>query len=192
MDFSEAKEQIADLLSSTCDHSEWNDIIEEHFPGEYGVKSIDVETNYKDIWVEWDTKTFTFKDAILSFNMLQYSDSELELSEHGECLASGNGKFTYSFRQIVSIEDIEINLYPQKIISPQYNAYDKCWNIANVLSSLRKAYPYPDTGKLAEWADVSKATIKKWENEPQARATGSKVRQLMDSFSMIENIAYSL
>jgi hypothetical protein len=183
----EAREQIADLLSSVCDHNEWDDVIEEHFPGYYGVENIDVETSYEDIWVEWSTMTFKFKDATLSFDVRQYPDVDLDLFERGVCLASGTGEFTYSSGKIMSIVNLEIELYRQEIIAPKYNSYGNCWNIAQVIRSLRKVYPYPDTAELARWAGVEEATIKRWESGPKAHARGDNVKQLMEKADEISS-----
>ena len=186
MDFTVAREQISNLLECDCFRPEWNDVLEEHFSEAYWVEDIQIFPNGAFIWIDWPSMSFTFKDVVLEFYLQMWSYTESGILEHGVCLSSGKGKFIYSGENIIGIDDIEIELYPQSIIEPEYNYGQYCWNIAIVLTSLKNAYPYPDDNELANWAGVSVNTIKRWQ-EPRTRAKISAVEQLMDTFKYQRN-----
>jgi len=190
MDFTVAREQISNLLENSCFCPEWNDFLEEHFSEAYWVEDIQIFPNGAYIWIDWKSMTFSFKDVVIEFDLQMWSHTEAGTLEHGVCLSSGKGVFIYSGGSIIGIDDIEIEeLNHQSISEPMYNfGRHYCWNIANVLYSLKNVYPYPDDNKLANWAGVTLNTIKQWQN-PTSRAKSSAVLQLMDSFSSQRSIA---
>jgi hypothetical protein len=173
-------------LESSIYNSEWNDTLENYFPEAYSVNDIQIYPDEAYIWIDWPSMTFIFDKLILDFDLQMWTHTEFGKQEHGACLASGKGKFVYSNGSIIEINDLEIDLSPQCIITPKYDNYSYCYNINAVIDRLKSAYPYPNNILLAYWAGVTVETIKNWQL-PKARAKKGYVEQLMDMFNEQDN-----
>ena len=188
MDFDKAKMQIHDLLESSGDRCEWNDVLEEHFPENFRAQDFQISPRQANICIDLPSMTFTFRDVCLGFDLPMRSYSEADTLEHGECLASGKGRMIFSEGEITEIAGLEIKLHRQYCVKPEYTPCRTCSNIGVVLASIKGAYPYPDDTILANWAKVTQGTIKRWQR-PGERASSGAVDQLLISFYLQDNIA---
>jgi hypothetical protein len=84
----------------------WNDILQETDPGNYGTEDVEVIIYPQDIWVDIQSRTFTFKNGNLSFcARLVSSNDEDGYNEDFAFTVSGSGEFEF----IEKSKDIQIN-----------------------------------------------------------------------------------
>jgi hypothetical protein len=111
MDINIAREKIADKLSSDEVFGKWVTILGDSNPANYGVNEAEVNIGKNDIWVDMPSKTFTFKNAELVFNVrLGGSSDENGYDADFRKPISGNGKFQFiNNSQDIDILEISIN-----------------------------------------------------------------------------------
>ena len=183
------KEQICTLLECTVSDPIWDDVLFDNFSDVYEVRNIQIIPNAKNLNLNIESDNFTFSDIPIQFDVQMWSHSESGKIEHGACLASVHGHIIRSSENIQSIDVIEVELKRYYIPEPKYDFhYNYCENISNIISSIKRAYPFPDDNLLAKWAGVRIDTIKKWQTF-KSRARYHVVEKLLESFDLQNNIA---
>jgi len=92
-----AREKIADKLGSAEVYSDWVNVLDDTNPGHYGVNDVNVNIEPNDIWVDMPSKTFTFKNAELVFNIrLGGSSNEDGYDADFRKPVSGYGEFQFA------------------------------------------------------------------------------------------------
>lgn len=98
------------LATSLYHHQRWLDVLDDTNPGHYGVADVECEVALTDIWVNIPEKTFSFKNATLSFSarMLGSSDSD-GIDMDFEKVVSGVGTFEFLGATELSVVEFKIN-----------------------------------------------------------------------------------
>ena len=107
MDLNVAREQIAEKLAMDVDA--WVSSLDDCVPGHYGVQDWEVSAHPEDIWVDFPSMSFTFKEVDFDFEIRQggsREDDSMDMSFNRK--ASGTGKFECSGSRITNIYDLEI------------------------------------------------------------------------------------
>jgi len=177
--FDEARIQITEKLE--LESVSWENELYDLIPGNYGI-DFEVLTGNSFSWIDWPTMSFQFNNVVLSFDVKFWSPYEIT---HGECNASGKGHFS-CLNNIISIDDIEINLSRQEIAEPRYNGR-YCINADKIYHNVKNKYPYPNDNEIAEWAGVTVQTVRDY-SKP-GRAVISHIEQLIEHSMSVENIA---
>lgn len=111
MDIDKMREIIAYKLGYTYNLERWDDILQDTDPGHYGTEDVHIEVSPGDIWVNVPTKSFSFKNANLSFSArLGGSSDKNGFDENFTLIVSGNGNFDFTNNsQDIEVEDFSIN-----------------------------------------------------------------------------------
>lgn len=104
-------EIIADKLGSEEDMRWHDEILQDTNPGHYGTEDLDVGISSDDIWVDVPKKTFTFKNANISFSArLGGSSDKNGYDENFSLIVSGSGSFDFSNNnQDIEVKDFSVN-----------------------------------------------------------------------------------
>lgn len=109
MDIDEIREQIAIEISSNS-QSDWGEALTDTNPGHYGANYWEVELKSEDVWVDIPKKTFTYKNALFSFDVrLGGSSEESGADMSFSKIAKGEGEFSF-VEGGIKIEDLEIKV----------------------------------------------------------------------------------
>ena len=106
-------DQIRDTIAEKLPADElWGNLLTDTNPGNYGADAWEIDLNPENIWVDIPKKTFTFKEAIFSFNVkLGSSNDEDGFESSFTKIASGEGKFEFSNgNKSVDIYDIDVKV----------------------------------------------------------------------------------
>lgn len=106
-------ETIRELLSiSISENEEWANVLNDTEPGHYGVIDWEVELYSKDIWVNIQERTFTFKDANFNFTV-QLGSSNEDDGFKMPCFRVASGEGTFEFtnsNNSIKVSNIEIKV----------------------------------------------------------------------------------
>lgn len=112
MTIPEMQELLAEKISS--DYTSWNEIVADTTPGHYGADDIEIELNPNDIWVDIPNRTFSFKNANVSFTARLGGSSDDDGHDMPfDTILAGNGVFEFSANG--SDIDIKEILVPEEI-----------------------------------------------------------------------------
>ena len=96
MEINLIRERISDNIYSSETHDIWVNILQETSPANYGVENIHIDLRIKDIWVELPKRTFTYKNAELSFSArLGGSSLKNGYDANFRKTVSGRGRFEF-------------------------------------------------------------------------------------------------
>jgi hypothetical protein len=109
MQIDEIREQIAELISNDMDN--WNDVLNDTSPGNYGCDHWDAQVDYNDIFVNIPEKTFTVKNGGFSANLiLGSSTGDSSFNESYNKPFSATGEFDFESSTKIIIIDIKIDI----------------------------------------------------------------------------------
>jgi hypothetical protein len=111
MEINLIREKIVEKLSSLEEYDNWVNILQDTNPANYGVDAIEVHVEINDIWVDIPKKTFTFKNANLTFYArLGGSNDENGYDQNFDKVVSGYGEFRFTKNsQDIDIIEFYIN-----------------------------------------------------------------------------------
>ena len=105
----EIRERIATALDMDCDEI-WFGILDNATPGHYGVEDLSVRVAKNDIQLNMPERTFTFKEAALSFSArLMSSREEDGVDIDFKKVVSGAGAFDFNQTGGIQVEKFAIN-----------------------------------------------------------------------------------
>lgn len=107
MTIDEIRDKIAAAMNMKCDPIWWS-ILDNTTPGHYGVDDISFEIDLNDIWVDFKTKTFTFKKGELSFEATLGSTND-GVQTMVKKVVSGKGEWKFLGSNDIEVAKFEIN-----------------------------------------------------------------------------------
>jgi len=111
MEINLIREKLTDIIYSNELFDKWVNILQHTNPGNYGVEDIQVNIDSKNIWVNIQERTFTFKNAEISFSArLGESNEKNGYDANFRKKISGQGQFEFVRNsEDLRITEIEIN-----------------------------------------------------------------------------------
>ena len=111
MEINLMREKLTDIICSNELFDNWVNILQYTNPGNYGVEDIQINVDSKNIWVNIQERTFTFKNAEISFSArLGGSNEKNGYDANFNKNLSGKGQFEFVRNsEKLRITEIEIN-----------------------------------------------------------------------------------
>lgn len=108
MELQRIREQLSDQISQ---NEIWDEKLTDTNPGNYGWEGTDLQISADDIFANIPNKTFTFKNADLSFTARigGSSDNDSMMMDFSK-IASGSGTFEFTDKDNIVISEIEADV----------------------------------------------------------------------------------
>jgi hypothetical protein len=88
----------------------WADILDSTTPGHYGFDDVEFDIDLKDIWVDIQKGTFSFKRGWLSFSARMGASSERDgVDVKCRNVVSGDGRFEFATANTIKVLAFTIN-----------------------------------------------------------------------------------
>lgn len=109
MQLQEIREQI--IYQLQYDVENWNDVLSDTNPGNYGVNDWEVDIDEAKLYVDIPKNEFSFKNSRFSANLIMgASKGDTSFDMPYNKLVSGKGSFEFNNNQSVKITELEIEI----------------------------------------------------------------------------------
>jgi hypothetical protein len=111
MEINLIREKLTEIICSDELFDNWVNILQHTNPGNYGVEDIRINVDYRNIWVNIQERTFTFKNAEILFSARLGGSNEkngYDANFNKEISGQGQFEFVKNSDDLI-ITEIEIN-----------------------------------------------------------------------------------
>lgn len=108
MAIDDIREKLAQEIMES--HEFWGDTLSNTNPGNYGADYWEVEIDFNDIWVDIPKRTFTFKNALFTFDLRMGATNEGGFDQSFSKTVEGKGKFDFDDGN-VKIDEMTLETY---------------------------------------------------------------------------------